>query len=69
MTYRARGNSAANRASQLSAVPGAGHPASKRKFPHQKSGLSGLRTTQVVAAIGDLGALEHPQRHIGPEAE
>ena len=43
---RARGNSAPNRASQLVPVPGPGHPASSRKFPHQKFGLSGLRTTR-----------------------
>ena len=33
--YRACGNSAANRASQPSPVPGPGHAASTRKFPHQ----------------------------------
>ena len=40
------GNSAANRASQPSPVPGSGQPASSRKLPQQKVGLSGVRTTR-----------------------
>jgi hypothetical protein len=53
------------------AVPGARvwPRAEQQEVPPVEAGVAGGADDQVIAAVGGLGALEDPQRHVGPEAE
>jgi hypothetical protein len=53
----------------LTGGTGLGHRAEQEEVPPPEARVIQAADDEVVAAVDDLGTLEHAQRHVGPETE